>query len=308
MRRAAAGSAVISELPPAPLGRGDLYPTPRHAAGACRGARYHRRDHRPAPGAGDAKPGGRLSRPDRSGRGRRDVIRMFGYLAWRSAHNRVARQMRHLRSPRYVAALLLGLAYLWFMVIAQRPAPVTGGLADPRWLELVGALALLGVVAWGWIFGVERRVLAFSPAEVTFLFSGPVSRRGLIQFKLLRSQLLILFNALLVDPDPVARAPRAFTMATGHFDLGAPHYAVVAPAGGVLRSDQPGRAWTAGSAASSRLARGVRGGADRFDLEHCRRPAAPGGCRRPDTTRVPVGPGRSGGTANSDRTDLPVPA
>ncbi len=122
---------------------------------------------------------------------------MFGYLAWRSAHNRVARQVRHLRSPRYVAALLLGLTYLWFVVIAQRPAPAVGGLADPRWLELVGALALLGAVAWGWIFGVERRVLAFSPAEVTFLFSGPVSRRGLIQFKLLRSQLLILFNALL---------------------------------------------------------------------------------------------------------------
>ena len=122
---------------------------------------------------------------------------MFGYLAWRSAHNRVSRQLRHLRSPRYVAALLLGLAYLWFVVIAQRPASAAGELADSRWLELVGALALLGAVAWGWIFGVERRVLAFSPAEVTFLFSGPVSRRGLIQFKLLRSQLLILFNALL---------------------------------------------------------------------------------------------------------------
>lgn len=125
------------------------------------------------------------------------MIRMFGYLAWRSAHNRVARQVRHLQSPRYVAALLLGLAYLWFVVIAQRPTPATAELADPRWLELVGALALLGAVAWGWIFGVERRVLAFSPAEVTFLFPGPVSRRGLIQFKLLRSQLLILFNALL---------------------------------------------------------------------------------------------------------------
>ncbi len=122
---------------------------------------------------------------------------MFGYLAWRSAHNRVARQVRHLRSPRYLAALLLGLTYLWFVVLAQRPASTTGVLADPRWLELVGALALLGAVAWGWIFGVERRVLAFSPAEVTFLFSGPVSRRGLIQFKLLRNQLLILFNALL---------------------------------------------------------------------------------------------------------------
>jgi hypothetical protein len=125
------------------------------------------------------------------------MIRVFGYLAWRSAHNRISHQIRHLRSPRYVAALLLGLAYLWFMIVAQRPASGTRELADSRWLELVGALALLGAVAWGWIFGVERRVLAFTPAEVTFLFSGPVSRRGLIQFKLLHGQLLILFNALL---------------------------------------------------------------------------------------------------------------
>jgi hypothetical protein len=125
------------------------------------------------------------------------VIRVFGYLAWRSAYNRVARQVRHLRSPRYLAALLLGLTYLWFVVIVQRPSTAGAEMADPRWLELVGALAVLGAVAWGWIFGVERRVLAFSPAEVTFLFSGPVSRRRLIQFKLLRSQLLILFNALL---------------------------------------------------------------------------------------------------------------
>ena len=125
------------------------------------------------------------------------MIRVFGYLAWRSTRNRLARQLRHLRSPRYAAALLIGLAYLWFMVVAQRPSSGATTLADASWLELVGALALLGAVAWGWIFGVERRVLAFSPAEVTFLFSGPVSRRGLIQFKLLHSQLLILFNALL---------------------------------------------------------------------------------------------------------------
>ncbi len=124
------------------------------------------------------------------------MIGVFGYLVWRSAYNRIARQIRHLRSPRYVAALLCGVVYLWFMVIAQRPV---GGstIADSGWIELVGAIALLGTVAWGWIFGVERRVLRFTPAEVTFLFSAPVSRRGLIQFKLLHSQLFILFNALL---------------------------------------------------------------------------------------------------------------
>jgi hypothetical protein len=125
------------------------------------------------------------------------MIGVFAYLTWRSAHNRISRQLRHLRSPRYLAALLLGLAYLWFMILGQRPAPTAGEMPDPKVIELLGALALMGAVAWGWVFGVERRVLTFTPAEVTFLFSGPVSRSGLIQFKLLRSQLLILFNALL---------------------------------------------------------------------------------------------------------------
>jgi ABC-2 type transport system permease protein len=125
------------------------------------------------------------------------MIRVFGYLAWRSARNRIVRQLRHLRSPRYLAALLLGAGYLWFMIVGQRSTPAAGEMPDARVLELIGALALMGAVAWGWVFGVERRVLAFTPAEVTFLFSGPVSRRGLIQFKLLRNQLLILFNALL---------------------------------------------------------------------------------------------------------------
>jgi uncharacterized membrane protein (DUF485 family) len=125
------------------------------------------------------------------------MIGVFSYLTLRSALNRLSRQLRHLRSPRYLAALLLGLAYLWYMILGQRPTPAGGEMPDPAVVELLGALALMGAVAWGWIFGVERRVLAFTPAEVTFLFSGPVSRSGLIQFKLLRSQLLILFNALL---------------------------------------------------------------------------------------------------------------
>ncbi len=123
------------------------------------------------------------------------MIRVFAYLAWRSTANRVARQIRQLRSPRYLAALALGIGYLYIVAVEQRPreAPAVGA----RWIELLGSLGVVGAILWGWIFGVERRVLAFTPAEVTFLFSGPVTRRGLVQYKLLRNQLLILFNALL---------------------------------------------------------------------------------------------------------------
>ena len=125
------------------------------------------------------------------------MIRVFAYLAWRSAYNRLARQLRQLRSPRYLLALALGLSYLWLVAVEQRPRPAPASVAGSRWLELLGALGVLGAVLWGWVFGVERRVLSFTPAEVTFLFSGPVSRRGLVQYKLLRNQLLILFNSLL---------------------------------------------------------------------------------------------------------------
>jgi ABC-2 type transport system permease protein len=125
------------------------------------------------------------------------VIRAFGYLAWRSARNRLARQLRQLRSPRYLAAVAFGLGYLWLVLVEQRPAQGGPRSIETRWVELLGALAVAGTAAWGWVFGVERRVLAFSPAEVTFLFSGPVSRTGLVHYKLLRNQLLILFNSLL---------------------------------------------------------------------------------------------------------------
>jgi hypothetical protein len=125
------------------------------------------------------------------------VIRVFLYLAWRSTYNRVARQARQLRNPRYLAALAFGLTYLWIVAVDQRPEHPPRVLVGARWLELVGAISVIGALLWGWIFGVERRVLAFSPAEVTFLFPGPVTRRGLVQYKLLRNQVLILFNSLL---------------------------------------------------------------------------------------------------------------
>ena len=125
------------------------------------------------------------------------MIGTFAYLLARSGRNRLIRQLRRLRQPRYVAALLLGLAYLWFIVEHQRPAGPITSPGGAGWIELAGAMALALTVAWAWIFASERRVLAFSPAEVTFLFSAPVTRRQLVHFKLLRTQLVILFNVLL---------------------------------------------------------------------------------------------------------------
>jgi hypothetical protein len=124
------------------------------------------------------------------------MIGALGYLAARSSRNRLVRQLRRLRTPRYALALLLGLGYLWAVGAQHRPG--SGGSAvDPATIELLAAAGVTGVLLWTWVFGADRRALAFSRAEVTWLFPAPVTRRQLIQYKLLRSQFVILFNVLL---------------------------------------------------------------------------------------------------------------
>jgi hypothetical protein len=122
------------------------------------------------------------------------VTRAFTYLLGRSARNRVVRQVQRLRQPRYLIALVLGLCYLWFLVVRQSPRASQAGPLEARWIELIAAVGVAGAMAWAWLFGSERRALAFTPAELTFLFPAPVTRRQLIHFKLLRNQLVILFN------------------------------------------------------------------------------------------------------------------
>jgi ABC-2 type transport system permease protein len=125
------------------------------------------------------------------------MIDALVYLASHSIRNRLARQIRRLRTPRYFIAIVLGLLYLYAIIEQQRSARNGASPESARWVDLVVTLGIAGAAAWAWIFGSERRVLAFSPADVTFLFSGPVTRRGLVSYKLLRAQLVVLFNTLL---------------------------------------------------------------------------------------------------------------
>jgi hypothetical protein len=124
------------------------------------------------------------------------MIGPLGYLAGRSARNRLLRQLRRLRTPRYAIALLLGLAYLWAVGVGQRPQSGPPNVS-PALLELLGALAVMLLVLWMWLFGGDRRALAFTRAEVTWLFPAPLARRQLIEYKLLRGQFIILFNVFL---------------------------------------------------------------------------------------------------------------
>ena len=118
------------------------------------------------------------------------------FLLGRTARNRFARQLSHIRNPRYAVALVAGIAYL--LLLTRNSTAPSGDGAPP--VESVQGLLVLGlvlVIAWAWIYANDRRALAFTPAEVAFLFPAPVTRRALIHFKLVRAQLLVLLNTVI---------------------------------------------------------------------------------------------------------------
>ena len=60
------------------------------------------------------------------------------------------------------------------------------------------ALALFVAVALAWILPNSRAALAFTEPEVAFLFPAPVTRRTLVYFKLIKSQLSIFISSLIL--------------------------------------------------------------------------------------------------------------
>jgi ABC-2 type transport system permease protein len=125
------------------------------------------------------------------------VINALLYLTGAMIRNRLAFQARRLRQPRYAIALALGVGYFWLILL--RPSVQQGRAPASLWtnFETVAALGILLLMLGGWVFSGERMALAFTGAEVQFLFPAPLTRRGLIIYKLFRAQLVILFNAVI---------------------------------------------------------------------------------------------------------------
>jgi hypothetical protein len=137
------------------------------------------------------------------------VINAFLYLQLASVRNRLAQRLKRLRQPKYLLGALAGGAYFYMIffrnVLRGSPrGPGSAGIetmpADllPH-LVSFGALALFVIVALAWVIPSSRAALQFTEAEVAFLFPAPVTRRRLIHFKLLRSQLAILVSTFFIS-------------------------------------------------------------------------------------------------------------
>jgi hypothetical protein len=126
------------------------------------------------------------------------------YLQYHSIDNRTLLRLRRLKQPKYLFGGIVGALYFYFYFFrylfglpGSRPSLTFGSSAEARALyEVLGAGFLLIAVLLAWVFPHNRAALAFTEAEVAFLFPAPLSRRGLIHYKLLRSQAAILFTVI----------------------------------------------------------------------------------------------------------------
>jgi hypothetical protein len=126
----------------------------------------------------------------------------FVYLTVCSIRNLVRVRLRRLRQPRYLIGLIAGLVYFSFIFLqpGSRGSGVLTFIGRNRpGVEIAGAGLLFVLAALAWVLPRSKRpALAFLPAEVQFLFTAPVTRRQLIEYKLLRSQLAgVLGSALM---------------------------------------------------------------------------------------------------------------
>lgn len=133
------------------------------------------------------------------------MISAFIYLYVTSVRNALVQRFKRLKQPKYLAAAIVGGAYFYFFFFRPMLRNFRGGAGAPVAPSLpvdatslylsLAALLLLVVVVASWILSNSRAALQFTETEVAFLFPAPVSRRTLIHFKLLRSQLGILVSA-----------------------------------------------------------------------------------------------------------------
>lgn len=120
----------------------------------------------------------------------------FAFLIFRTTRNRIARQLSRLRNPRYAVAAVVGIGYLWLVFARPNPGPPRAGAASPIMGSVAGIGLSITVIIW-WLRGAGASALAFLPAEVQLLFPAPVTRRQLLVYRVVRSQILLLLSSII---------------------------------------------------------------------------------------------------------------
>lgn len=133
------------------------------------------------------------------------MVDAFLYLSACSFKNRIRARVRRLREPRYLIGLIVGMFYLYFAIFRGSFVSRRSRRGRTLWLagferfrdtlQFLGSLVLFALVGIAWIFPGSRQGIQFTRPEVQFLFTAPLTRRQLLHYKLLRSQLATFFGS-----------------------------------------------------------------------------------------------------------------
>ena len=115
------------------------------------------------------------------------------YLSQRSFVNALRRRVQRLRQPKYFVGFVIGLGYFYWLWM--RPGTTWTSLLPAGAGWDVAALLVAATAALTWVFGSSETPFAFQLAETDFVFTAPLTRRAVIQFRMLRSQLPLLLSA-----------------------------------------------------------------------------------------------------------------
>ena len=131
------------------------------------------------------------------------MLSTLASLTFWQVKNRIRVRLARLKQPRYLIGSIAGIAYIGYFAILRNPgfsrgrgaatAANVARAAGP--LELGAAALLLLLAALVWILPAAGSPVRFSPSEVQFLFPAPLTRRQLLQYRLLRAQLGLLFGS-----------------------------------------------------------------------------------------------------------------
>src|SRR5206468_9815716 len=106
------------------------------------------------------------------------MIAALVYLQVHSIKNRLWVRLRRLKKPKYLAGAIVGGRYFYFyfyrwLFLGGGGAQKISGAASAETMALyesIGSVALFVIVLLSWILPRERAALAFTEAEVAFLF------------------------------------------------------------------------------------------------------------------------------------------
>src|SRR5271155_1576519 len=113
------------------------------------------------------------------------------------------RMLRGVRTPKGLVFLLLGILVLFAWLGPALYRAVELPRANPQTVRTVAPFAILGFCLGNLFASVGEKSIAFTAAEVDFLFPGPFSRRSLLGYKILKTALgtastTLIFSILLL--------------------------------------------------------------------------------------------------------------